>query len=288
MHIRLPLLALAALSLAAPAAAQPDPAQILAGAVEQLAANAGGAEDYTLVVAQGDDRAEVFVHRRNGTWEVETQETSFRATLLGMGVVWPAISNPGELAILPENAHALRYLGTEAVDGRTAHVVSGIFGSEPPAEQPDTSLIYVDAETRQVLRMHFAGQAAPGADGMMPDGPEKMSLTIALADYRETDGVTAPRRLQLSLRMEMEEMDAEEIADMRKELAELREMEGMDSPEMREFLEVMEFFGQLMLTGRLDLDVAVEEVRVNTGPPAWVLEQEAEEGLEEECEDCDP
>ena len=288
MHPRLAAAALAALALAAPARAQPDPAQLLSGALEQLARNHGGAADYTLVVSQGDHRAEVFVHRRSGEWAVETQEETFRATLLGSAVFWPAMSNAGELEVLPENVHALRYVGMETVDGRTAHVIAGIFGEEPPEEQPDTSLMYIDAETRQILRMHFAGHVAPGADGMMPEGPEKMSLTLAMGDYRSTGGVTVPHRVQMTLRMDVDEMDPEELAEMQKELRALREMEGMDAPEMQEFIQVLEFFGQLLATGELNLPVTVEEVRVDTGPPAWVLEQEAEEGPDEDCEDCDP
>ena len=289
MQARLAAAALAALSLAAPLRAQ-DPAQILSGALEQLARNHGGARDYTLVVSQGEHRGEVFVHREGGEWEVVTQEGSIRGQLLGAAVVWPMLSNPGEMEIQDINAHALRYLGTDTAGGRRAHVVSGIFGEEPPEEQPDTSLVYVDVETRQILRMHFAGSAPPG-EAMAPGAPEKMSLTMRMGDYRETDGVVVPRRLHLTLRMDMASADPEELAAMRKEMEELREMQEMSSPEMAEFVEMIELFGQLLMTGELDLPVTVVEVRVNTGPPAWVAEQlaeDAEDALDEDCEDCDP
>jgi hypothetical protein len=277
MNARLAAAALALLALAAPAAAQPDPARLLQGAMDQLVRNHGDARDYTLVVAQGERRAEVFVHRREGEWKVETQEGSLRAQLLGAAVVWPMMANPGEMKVQAENAHALRYVGTETVDGRTAHVISGIFGEEPPHQQPDTSLVYVDAETRQILRVHFAGKTPPAPAGLPDTGPESVSLTLRMSDHRETAGVTIPRRLQMTLRIDVAAVDPEELAQMRREMEALRGMEGMSSPEMGEFVEIIELLGQLLATGELDLPVTVEEVRVNTGPPAWLVEQEARE-----------
>jgi hypothetical protein len=49
-------------------------------------------------------------------------------------------------------------------------------------------------------------------------------------------------------------------------------MQGSDDPEAREMLAMMELFSTLLSGGELDLPMAVEDVVVNAGPPAWLDE----------------
>ena len=53
MRFRLAAAALAALALATPAAAQPNPVAVLQGVMRQLSANTEGVEDYTLTLRAG-------------------------------------------------------------------------------------------------------------------------------------------------------------------------------------------------------------------------------------------
>lgn len=265
--------ALAALALAAPAAAQPAADELVRGAAARLAANAPATvRNYSLTLVHGADTLPVYVHRdsANGAWEVETPGGPASAGMLEMAMIWPQLGDPHALDILPRNAHHTRYLREDRVGGRRVHVVSALYGDDPPAEQPDSSLLFVDAETRQVLRLHFSGPMQNDGDGGLIRGGGRIMLEAELGDHRETDGLTVPRQVRLILRMDGLELSAEEREEARAELDDLREqMRTETEPVVRGFLQMVELLARLVVEGRIELPVAVENVRVNTGPPAW-------------------
>jgi hypothetical protein len=284
MRLRLALIGL--LVAAAPAAAQPDPAQILTGAVEQLGRNNGSVRDYTLLLTSAGDSTWVYVHQEEDAWEVDTRDGPVLSEMLGGAVIWPRLSNPDEMAIDPDELGNARYVGTETVDGRRAHVISARWGEET-GQEPDTSLIYIDTETRQILRMYLSGTMEEGPGVIPMEGPQRMVAVIEMGDYRETDGLVIPRRVRFGIRLDLADVSDEEQQEMQAELNELRqEMQGEDAAQFREFLEMMELFGRLLVEGKLDFDVRIAQVQVNSGPPAW-LEENEDEDWEDEMDAAD-
>ncbi|HEU0299117.1 MAG TPA: hypothetical protein VFR37_06665 [Longimicrobium sp.] len=263
--MRLSTLAAAAASLwlALPAAAQPRVAELARGAMQQMAANQGSASDYLLVLRYRDVRVPVYVYRQDGGWSSQAQPGAVWGGLLGNAVVWPAVMRAGEGD--GDDAGALAnadYLGTETVDGRRAHVLGGSFATGE--RLPDSMHVYLDAETRQLLRVVASGRSRqPGA--ALPGAG--MWMTLDLGGYTETGGVVVPRRMRLRMRMEL---DSQQRQSMRRDvegmLAALQADPSQRAAEMRLMMEAV----SRMLQGQeMDLPVTVEEVRVNAGPPDW-------------------
>jgi hypothetical protein len=271
--MRLIFLAAAAVALcmAAPAAAQqPDADSITMGAMEQMVANHGDVRDYTLVLSYGPVRVPAWVYRSGDEWQVQAPPEPPLAEMLGTAVIWPIMlsesagKEEGDLEDL-DLADA-GYLGTETVGGRPAHVLFAHFGAG--GSLPDSVRMYVDVETRQLLRVDAAGM--PEEDGLA--GAEDLRVSIDLADYAEHDGLTVPMRIRVRMQGDPG-LSSKELQSTREDLATaragLQELQGEEAEAARATLDLFE---GLMLRGELDMQVTVEEVHVNTGPPAWTKE----------------
>ncbi|HEX2078680.1 MAG TPA: hypothetical protein VHG08_13250 [Longimicrobium sp.] len=255
--------AAAALWLAAPAAAQPRTAELALGAMEQMAANQGSANDYLLVLGYRDVRVPVYVYREDGGWSSQTQPGTVWGDVLGNAVVWPAVMKAGEGA--GDGAGALanaEYLGTETVDGRRAHVLGGSFVTG--ARLPDSMRVYLDAETRQLLRVVASGRSRQPGNGLPGAG---VWMSLDLGDYTASGGVVVPRRIRLRMRMEL---DPQQRESMRRDVEGLlTALQSDPSPRAGEMRLLMEAFGRMLLGEEMDLPITVEEVRVNAGRPGW-------------------
>ncbi|HYW13604.1 MAG TPA: hypothetical protein VE871_16705 [Longimicrobium sp.] len=278
MRFGLAAAALAAMVLATPAAAQNDAVDVVRGAMERLVANAGEAQDYTLALRSGTLRTEVYVYLDGSGWEVAVPDDDPLGDMLGALVLWPRLHSrgadilqAGELS--PDQAARIgRALGLtrETVDGRPLHVLvvrPGELMDEPDSEMPDSLRMFVDPDSRQILRVQVAGDASAMAGDMASGGSMRGSMDFS--DYRETDGVTVPRAMRLVIDMDLEITDGQR-AGMQAAMAAARaEMAQDDSLEGREEAALMDVVMGLVTEGHMDVSVTVETVRVNAGPPAW-------------------
>lgn len=274
--MRLTLLAAAALCLAAPVAAQqPDPDSIGLRAMRQILANHADVEDYTLVLSHGAVRMPVYVHRQGELWKVSVPPDHPMGDLLAVAAQWPVMASEvlqdeGEVTELEGGA---RYVGTEEVGGRQAYVVWAGF-DEPQEELPDTMRMYVDMETWQMLRLSMSARMGEeDQDESLPFG-DKLRMTVDLSDYTAHDGLTLPMRMRLRMTAELN-MTPQERKEAREQMALARAVlgaaEGDEGAQMRA---MMDLFEGVLLRGEMDMAVQVEEVRVNSGPPAWLEDSE--------------
>lgn len=260
----------AALALAVPAAAQPDPAQILREALEQAHRNAPDeVRDYIVTVSSGPLRTELYVWRDNYRMYVQGRDWGRLGNALEAMAMWPALgvfnyNDPASMEWLGSQA---RYEGAETVDGRRVHVVTAPLRLQwNVADLPDTTRVSVDARTRQILRIAAAGAIEDG-EGPMGNGGHN-GVAITFGDYRTTDGVTVPRRIRFEMRMQLDLDDAER-AQMRREtdaavaqqdaLGERGQQAAFMLRQTRRMLE-----GESMV-----IEAVIEGVRVNTGRPDW-------------------
>ncbi|HYW13605.1 MAG TPA: hypothetical protein VE871_16710 [Longimicrobium sp.] len=263
--------ALATLVLAAPAAAQPNATQVLRGAVEAINRSHGPqVQDYAFTVVHGATRTPVYVERGDEEWMVHASEASPMGSLMSMAVVWPTFADvEDEPEEITEEMESARYLRSERVEGRTAHVVSSEPGEDPMA-RADSAVMYIDAENSRLLRMYVVGEM-PAEGGQFAGGD--MRLTVDMLDHRETDGVVVPRRVRVRVRMGMAGMSAGDRAQTRVGLAAVQtQLQGSTDPEEQGLLAVVEMFAKMLEGGEMDLPMTIEDVVVNAGPPAWLDE----------------
>lgn len=273
--MRLTLLAAAALCLAAPAAAQqPDPDSIGLGVFQQILANQGDVQDYTLVLAHGPIRMPVYLYREGEQWKSRLPEEFPLGEMLAIGVMWPEMASEvvyGDEDVMGPDGEA-RYAGTETVGGRRAHVVEA--GFDASEDLPDSMRLYVDVETGQLLRLSMSAAKGDEDDGGISPLAGDLRVTIDLADYTTRDGLTLPVRMRLNMAADFD-LSAEDLqrgrAEMARARAELEGVEGAEAAQMRVMMGMME---DLLLRGEVELAVQVEDVRVNSGPPAWLESDE--------------
>lgn len=262
--------AAAALCMAAPAAAQqPNADSIAIGAIQQMLANQGNVRDYTLVLAHGPVRAPAYVRRSGDQWEVLTPPDPPLAEIIATAVIWPVMisemsaKGEGESGALAAGSSG--YLGMETVDGRQAHVLFANFGEGGGGALPDSVRMYVDAGTRQLLRVDVSGVVPE--DGIPGSGDMRVSLE--LADYREHDGLTVPMRMRVRMQGDLG-VPSKERQSMREDIASARAaLEALEGEEREVGRVTLDMFEGLLLRGELDMLVTVEEVRINTGAPEW-------------------
>ncbi|HST60664.1 MAG TPA: hypothetical protein VLK84_18330 [Longimicrobium sp.] len=274
MRFRLAAAALAAVVFAVPAPAQPGPAlEMLRGVMQRLVVNTEGVENYTLTLRSGALSTEMYVYRDGDDWEVAAPDDDPLGGMLKPLVVWPSF---GALLESDEvSGEEMEELGDavavtrETVNGRPADVL--MMRMSALADEEDSGMdsvrLFVDPETRQILRVHVAG----GAETMreIAPGGGTMQLTLDFADYRETERLTLPHTLRMAMELELE-MDDEERAGMAAGLEAARaQMAGTDSPQAPQANAMIELFVGLLTEGRVEIPVTVENVRVNAGPPAW-------------------
>lgn len=279
--------AAAALLLAVPAAAQPDhdpdPAQILLGALERARENvAAGVEEYVMTLALGPARPQLYAHRHADGWTIDEEDDAPLADLFQGMAVWPRLAAsvpPGATAADVDAAYPrLRYLGTDTVDGRTAHVVR--------ARVPDLTLetmplygsaeVSIDAETRQVLRIAISTDIDAGEGGVMANGGH-VAMTITFGGYEAVGGVTLPRRWGMHVRMRTRLTD-EQLAAERAEMALVLEQEGQlgggTPAEALQNRMLIEMFIAMLDGKPMEVAAELQDVRVNTGPPDWFSGQD--------------
>jgi hypothetical protein len=269
--------ALAALTLAAPAAAQPNVVDVMRGVVRQLAANTEDVEDYTLTLRSGELSTSVYVYRDGDEWQVASPDDDPVGDMLEGLVVWPKFSDidagfpdEGEVSEedLAEFANVFN-LSSETLEGRPAHVIflhlAEILAED--SEMPDSVRMFVDPASNQILRVHVAGVVADM--GEMAPGGGAMEVTMDFRDYQRTEGLTVPRQMRMDLRMEMEIPDEQRAMIQMSLMAARAQMAQDDSEESRRMAALMDLFGGMLTEGHMAMDVAVEDVQVNTGPPSW-------------------
>lgn len=271
--------ALAALTLATPASAQPNPVELMRSVIMRLAENTEGVEDYTLTLRAGPMSTEVFVFRDGDEWEVVSPEGDDQlGDMLESLVVWPTF---GELESefpdmedvsdedLAEFADIFN-VTTETLDGRRTNVIflrmAGLMMEN--SEMPDSVRMYVDPASNQILRVHVAG-VAEGMDDFPGGSGGEMEVTMDFRDYRETDGLTVPRRLRMDLQVDIALTDEQKEAMQSGMDAARAELAQDQSEEGRQTAALIEMFIGLLTEGRMALDVQVDDVRVNQGPPSW-------------------
>lgn len=263
--------ALAALSLAAPAAAQPDAPALLRAALRQTAANADPeVRDYAFTVVHGSVRTPVYVHRDGAEWNVRMPETPLE-DLVGMAVFWPdiasAAADPAELEALADAGYARQ----ETLDGRRTHVISAALGADAEVEAVDSALVYVDAETRQIVRVMMAAPLPPemGQEAFGPGGT--MIITVDAGDFRAAAGLTTPGRVRVRMRLQLPNITAESRAALLDELGSARDaLREEAEPGAAEMLAVLESYLAMLTEEGMDVRMAIEDVRVNPGRPDWL------------------
>ena len=263
--------ALATLALAAPAVAQPSGTEVLRGAVDAINRSHGPeVRDYSFTLVHEGTRTPVYVERGDEEWMVHASEASPMGSLMSMAVMWPSFADVGANApALDEEIETARYVRSESVEGRRAHVVAADVG-EVTAEV-DSALVFIDAENSRLLRMHVVG-AMPAEGGQFAGGD--MRLTVDMLDHRETDGVVVPRRLRVRMTLEMPAMSAADRTAMTMGIAAVRMQLGSSTdPEEQGLLALVEMFARLLEGGEMDMPMTVEDVAVNGGPPAWLDEE---------------
>jgi hypothetical protein len=268
MRLFAALAAAAALSLSAPAAAQPDPAQILREALEQAHRNAPDeVRDYIVTVSSGPLRTELYVWRENYRMYVQGRDWGRLGGMLEAMAMWPALGRFNDPASLEWLGSHARYESAETVDGRRAHVVTAPLRLQwNVADLPDTTRVYVDAPTRQVLRIAAAGPIEEG-EGPMGNGGHN-DVAITFGDYRATGGVTVPRRIRFEMHMRLDLDDAER-AQMRRETdAAIAQQEALGEDGWQAAFMLRQT--RRMLEGEaMVIEAVIEDVRVNTGRPDW-------------------
>lgn len=156
------------------------------------------------------------------------------------------------------------YAGTEAIDGARCHVLRV---EEPEKVNPDMAAgdaermtYYIDAERHVPARIHFT----PPRRGQ---GPSPSGVTITMQEYRTTDGLTLPHRMEFQVDMEMSE---QQRAQMERAL---KQMENMSDQQRRMMQKMMG--GQMdlmrqMMSGE-PMVVEVQRVEVNTEIPEGIF-----------------
>lgn len=259
----------ALLFLPAPAAAQPDAGQIMQGAIEQLLRDVPAeVRDYTMTISSGPVRSEMYVYRAEDGWKLEIPYDGSLADFFETMVVWPLLST----AWGPDGEQAsaaladLRYLGLDSVEGRAAHVLATRIPGFAPEDMEiaDSAHVYVDAGTRQVLRVSTSTDIKPG-EGRLANGG-RMEVALTLGGYETADGATLPRRMHMRLRLQVNLSDAER-AEMRQELEPmLAEVAADTSEEGAEMRLMVQTYVRLVNGEPIEMSAVVEEVRVNAGP----------------------
>lgn len=263
-----PLVLLTALALAGPAAAQPEPepAQILRGTLEQAHRNAPGeVRDYIVTVSSGPVRTELYVWRDNSRMYVRGRDGDRLGEMLEAMAVWPDLGMFHERESMERLGSQARYEGADTVDGRRVHVVAAPLRLQwNVADLPDTTRVYVDEQTRQILRIAAAGPI-PDGEGPMGNGGHN-GVAITFGDYRATDGVTVPRRIRFEMRMRLD-MDDAERAQMRRETdAAIAQQDALGERGQQAAFMLRQT--RRMLEGdAMVIDMAIERMRVNTGRP---------------------
>lgn len=258
-------------TVATPLAAQ-SAGEVIDRMLDAYEARTEGIDDYTLVQRfMGFETASYFVK------EMKDGRPVFRLQASTGDDMEMEDAGPGTLdeiyAIGEDFKRNAEYVGRETVAGDDVHVLDitdledtgfGQSMAEDSQFRPVSGRIYLDAETYVPRRMVFDGELTN------PEGTHQVTSTMDLEDYRDHQGMLVAHRTVMTIeglgaaideeaRAQFEQME-EELANMPPEQRQM--VEGMMSEQLEQFRAMMEGDDQPMV-----VEVEVQEVRVNAGPP---------------------
>jgi hypothetical protein len=191
------------------------------------------------------------------TYESRTQMTGQSSNSFASGTT-PSAAYGLQLDRLTQHA---TYEGTETINGVRCHV---LHVDDPSAVNPDMSAAdaesmtyYIDAERSVPARILMKPK------GQGPQGPKPSSVTINMRDYRTTDGLTLPYRMEFQISMDMSEQERQQM-----EMA-MKQMENMPEAQRKQMESMMGDQMQMMkqmMSGE-PIVVEVQSVQVNTTLP---------------------
>jgi len=156
------------------------------------------------------------------------------------------------------------YAGTETVDGVLCHRLDvenpERVNPELAAGDAERMTYYVDAERHVPTRIHFT----PSQRGQ---GPRPSGVTINMRDYRTTDGLTLPHRMEFLIDMEMSD---QQRAQMEQALKQMDNMSEQQRKQMQKMMGGQMEMMRQMMSGE-PIVVEVQRVEVNTELPEGVF-----------------
>ena len=199
---------------------------------------------------------------RNGQATYET------ATQLGEGEALPAVQQTpgfmGQQESLDELAEHATYAGTESIDGIACHVLvvdnPAAMDAEMGAEARKLTF-YINADTHYPTRMEAV------VDN--PNGDEPITSIMDFRDYRTTEGLTLPFRMEMTTNM-MESMSPEQRRQMEQLKQQLENMPESQRKRMEQMMGNRMKQLESMMDG--SMTVTVEEVQVNVPIPDGVFD----------------
>lgn len=264
-------LPLALLATAAPASAQ-SASEIIDRMLSEYEARTAGVENYTLV--------QDFMGFRTTSYFVK-EIIDGRPVFKLQNVSAPGAdlddAGPGTLdeiyAIGDDLKDNAEYLGRETVDGRETYVleISDLEATELGQQmgqdsefRPVSGRIFLDAQDYMPRRMIFEGELEND------QGVHAVTSTMDLSDYREHAGMLFAYRTVMTIEGLGAAIDDEaraQFEQMERELANMppeqrRMVETMMADQLEQFRAMMAGQDEAMV-----VEVAVSEVRVNSGPP---------------------
>jgi len=157
-----------------------------------------------------------------------------------------------------------RYAGTEMVNGARCYVLEVDDASKVNPDmgtEAGRMTYYVDAEQHLPARMVMHSQASG------QNSPQASTVTINFKNYRTTDGLTLPYRMEIALTTDMSAQQREQMRQM------MQQMENMPEQQRKQMEKMM---GQQMdmmkrmLSGK-PIAVEVQSVKVNTEIPDGIF-----------------
>ncbi|HST62014.1 MAG TPA: hypothetical protein VLK84_25155 [Longimicrobium sp.] len=264
--------AAAVLVLAAPAAAQPEPSALVRDVLERAHQNApAGVDDYLVTLVSGPARVQLYLARHGDEWEVVEERDAPLADLFEGMLIWPKLAEQFRAGMTAADVAAAqpgtRDLGVETAGGRAAHGVAmripGLTMESMP--MPDSAHVWVDAETRQVLRVVASADMDPSYGGVMRRGGH-VDMELHFDGYESFNGVTLPRRWRIVTRMQANLTDAER-QEMRDQVQGL--MGSGTAEEEAQNRMLVDLMRQMLDGEPMDVTATVEDVQVNPGRPEW-------------------
>ena len=183
----------------------------------------------------------------------------------------------GELDRFAENA---TYGGTETLDGVETHV---LIIDNPQALAEDAMeregmdkdamenmegemIMYIHADEYVPLRMDSETRVET------EDGTQTISPTMTFSDYRTTDGLTMPWRMEMRMEDLNASMSPEDREQARESLAQLDEQMKEMSDRQRRMMErmmkgKMDKLRKIVEEGTIEFNIQVQDVKVNTAIP---------------------
>ena len=166
--------------------------------------------------------------------------------------------------------------GTEVVDGQETTIIavndlSG-FDFAPPAQggmqermQVRSMRLFVDTDDWVTRRMELT------TDDATPDAPEA-TVVADFSDFRNVQGMIQPFRIVTSISGMGSAASSEELEEARRSLEQMEEQFANMPEQQRRMIEElmgdqMQGLMEMLASGSITIEIEVQEVRVNEGPP---------------------